>query len=596
MCRIAGIIDPERKEDELLSDISEMCNILQHGGPDGQGTYISAKTHLAFGHRRLALLDLSEAGRQPMSYDKDRFQITYNGEIYNYPSLKKELEGKGYQFHTLCDTEMILVAFKEWGIEAFSKFKGMFAIALLDNVTQQVYLVRDASGIKPLYYFHSSKKLYFASEVRAFSIFRELNEKEVKAKILLLAYGHIPEPLTALKNVLMLGKGQFLQFDIASGKTKFSTFKSYAFSESIKERQQALNDINEKLEKSVSRHLLSDAPIGVFLSGGIDSSLLALLAHKRTGERLKTLSLYFNEAQFSEKKYQDIIIDQAKCDHAQFLLTGEEFSSHFERILNEMDSPTTDGINTWFISKYAKDYGLKAVLSGVGSDELFGGYPSFRRISVVKYFKKLPTFILKALSHSGKKIKRLIFLSIPGATGEYLFLRGIYIPSEIAEILSIPENKVWEVLRSVPIVPPIDKLNEKNQASWMELNLYMQNQLLRDSDVMSMAHGIEIRVPFLDPSLIDKALSISSKIKYSGLYPKQILIDSFDKLLPEAIWKRKKMGFTFPFKDWLKGNKFVEHTMTNNRSYQEVFNKFQSGKLSWAHVMAILVLEHKLNG
>ena len=596
MCRISGIVDPSRPIEELQLSVKRMSSILKKGGPDGEGIYISDKDHLVFGHRRLALLDLSEAGHQPMSYNNDQYNITYNGEIYNYPQLKIELEKEGFVFHTLCDTEMILAAFAAWGTKAFKKFNGMFAFALFDNRNDMIYLVRDPSGIKPLYYYYQKHKLYFSSEVKSLSIFPELDQQDPNAKILLLAYGHIPEPHTTLKEVKMLPKGTFFSFHTKSGNSKLTNFLQYQYFESISDKPEAMNLIFEKLSSSVSSHLLSDAPIGVFLSGGIDSSLLALLAHKKTGDHLNTLSLYYNELKYSEKKYQDLIIDTVKCRHRQFLLTGMEFSKHFESIVNDMDMPSTDGLNTWFISKYAKECGLKAVLSGVGSDEMFGGYPSFRRISNMKIAKKLPNSLLRSFQYSQKnKLKRLAFLSIPGCKGEYLYLRGRMLPSDIVPYSEVSQKKIWDILSEEETTNmEIDSLSYGNQASWMEMNLYMQNQLLRDSDVMSMAHGVEIRVPFLEKDLVSAALSLTSKIKFKGHHPKQLLIDTFKKLIPEPIWNRPKMGFAFPYKEWMKDNEFVKNTMHKNALLGASYQKFNQGILPWSHILSLMVMHHKI--
>ena len=411
---------------------------------------------------------------------------------------------------------------------------------------------------------------------------------------MLLAYGHIPESITSLKDVKMLPKGNYLTFEIGTGKSELNCYKSFKYEEIIEDRMDAIDTVNKRLSEAVHGHLLSDAPIGVFLSGGIDSSLLTLLAHKYSGDHLNTLSIYFNEAKFSEKKFQDIVIEQANCNHKQYLLDGSYFSEHFEQVVNDMDQPSIDGINTWFISKYAKDSGLKAVLSGVGSDELFGGYPSFKRMRTLKILKKVPSFILqKLVTFSNNKVKRFAFLSIPGIRGEYLFLRGIFLPSDIAAILNIKEDEVWKILNEVPLVPENKNLSMGNQASWMEMNLYMQNQLLRDSDVMSMAHGVEIRVPFLDNDVVETALKIDSKEKYSGKLPKQLLIDAFKNFLPKAIWDRPKMGFAFPFKEWLSNNNYVKRTIDSNESYKEIYKRFVKGELQWAHVMALIVLHAK---
>ncbi|MGH2564935.1 MAG: asparagine synthetase B family protein, partial [Ginsengibacter sp.] len=351
--------------------------------------------------------------------------------------------------------------------------------------------------------------------------------------------------------------------------------------------------IKESLHKAVGGHLLSDAPIGVFLSGGIDSGIITALASGYQHQHLKTLSLYFNEPQFSEKKYQDSIISRVQCKHYQHLLTGNEFRDAFPEILASMDMPGCDGVNTWFISKYAKQHGLKAVLSGVGGDELFGGYPSFNRISLAGRMQQLPAGLLKYAKQSAdKRINRVSYLSLPGVKGLYLFLRGQFIPVQIARRLGATESQVWSILKDHPTLPSLSQLQPKNKASWMELNMYMQNQLLRDADVMSMAHGVEIRVPFLDDEVIKTALSIDPVIKYAGAIPKQVLIDSFKDKLPEAVWNREKMGFALPFTQWMTTSEFVKDTMERgNEAARNSYQKFKEGKLHWSHLMTLMILQ-----
>jgi asparagine synthase (glutamine-hydrolysing) len=258
-----------------------------------------------------------------------------------------------------------------------------------------------------------------------------------------------------------------------------------------------------------------------------------------------------------------------------------------------MDLPSTDGINTWFISKYAKEIGLKAVLSGVGGDELFGGYPSFRRMGKVNMLKKLPkVFLRNSLLASSKKLRRLPYLTLGGPKGKYLFLRGHFIPNEIARQLDIDESQVWDILNDQPMLNPIDQLSVSNQASWIEMNFYMQNQLLRDSDVMSMAHGLEIRVPYLDKEFITLSLQIQSAVKYAGPYKKQLLIDTFKDILPEPIWNRPKMGFSFPFKEWLAKDQFVKDTIHSaGDSSKSNYKKFIEGDMHWSQLMTIVLLQ-----
>jgi asparagine synthase (glutamine-hydrolysing) len=591
LCRIAGIANKSLPSVTIEKLVTQMCNLQKHGGPDDAGIYNCSESNLVLGHRRLALIDLSSTGHQPMLY-QERYVISFNGEIYNFPSLKNELVQMGWQFHTQSDTEVILAAFAQWNTQSFAKLSGMFAFALYDIAEKNLYLVRDPSGIKPLYYSVNNSSIEFASEIRAFAAVE--NKKENKHwPVFQLAYGHIPEPVTTLQDVKPLHKGCFYKFNLSTGANSLQSFTHYSYTNTIFDPAASQDAIKASIQKAVGRHLLSDAPIGVFLSGGIDSGIVTTLASGFQKEHLKTLSLYFKEPQFSEKKYQDSIIEKLHCKYYQHLLTESEFQQSFPGILQAMDMPSCDGVNTWFISKYAKEHGLKAVLSGIGGDELFGGYPSFDRINIADMLKKMPKALLQIARHSStKKLNRLPYLSLEGIKGLYLFLRGQFIPAQIAQQLGATEKEIWTILQEQPILPELSSLAAKNEASWMEINMFMQNQLLRDADVMSMAHGVEIRVPFLDEEVIKTAFSIDARIKYEGPLPKQILINAFKDKLPETVWNRKKMGFSFPFTQWLNDSVFVKDTMEkSNSAYQLNYKKFREGKLHWSHLMSLIILQ-----
>jgi len=595
LCRIAGIINPSLPVEAIEPLVKEMCNTLKHGGPDDEGFYADPENHLVFGHRRLALIDLSPGGHQPMSYADNRYWITYNGELYNYPELKEELTAAGYVFRTSSDTEVILAAFAAWNTNAFNRFNGMFALAILDRGTSIIYLARDASGIKPLYYGITPGGLSFASETRAFSGLSWLQEAEKDWPVFLLAYGHLPEPVTKLKNVKPLQKGCFLRYELTTREWDIECFTFYNHIEQVKDREEARAEIKRLLQASVKRHLLSDAPIGVFLSGGLDSSIMTVLAGRFHSSSLKTLSIVFDEEKYSERKYQDLVIEQLNCQNWQESLTEKTFHENFPVILDAMDLPGCDGINAWCISKYAMESVLKAVLSGLGGDELFGGYPSFRRMDKVNLIRRLHSRILRAGRFSGsKQLRRLAYLSLDGPAGLYLFLRGQFIPADIAKQLDASEKEIWSILESKPLLYEIGRLSDFNQASWMEMNLYMQNQLLRDSDVMSMAHGIEIRVPFLDKEFVRYALSISSDLKSAGMQSKQLLIESFIDDLPRPVWDRPKMGFTFPFAEWLSKSELAKETMMQNGAKGESgYRKFINKQMHWSQFMSLLLLNNK---
>lgn len=591
MCRIAGSVDTGASVESLKGQVEKMCLLQKHGGPDDAGLFAAANSHVVFGHRRLSIIDLSTAAHQPMAYANDKLHLTYNGEIYNYKELKKNLQSLGCQFNTNSDTEVILAAYSQWGVHAFDKFVGMFAFALYDANTNELYLVRDTEGIKPLYYAVTKNGIAFASEVRAFTAIPGLDKENEDWKVFLMAYGHIPEPNTTLKNVLQLPKATYLVYRLQTGKYSVHSYNSLNHSSDIiKDRIDAIELIRELLSLSVKRHMISDAPIGVFLSGGLDSSILAMLANRTQTSSLNTLSIYFEDELYSEKKYQDELKTILHCNHHQHLVTEKAFHESLPDVIQAMDIPSCDGINTWFISKYARENGLKAVLSGIGGDELFGGYPSFKRMRLTNGLANLPKMLLRSGRYWGNtKYKRIAYLSIKGIVGKYLFLRGQFIPSEIAEYLDMSESEVWAILEKPFMVQPTPQTAQE-EAAWMETHLYMQNQLLRDADVMSMAHGLEIRVPFLDKEFVQVVNKIDATVKFGQGLPKQLLIDAFKTDIPENIWNRSKMGFTFPFAQWLKNDNYASGI--SNKKFEPNRKKFMEGNMHWSQFFTMMLIEN----
>ncbi|RYD72414.1 MAG: asparagine synthase (glutamine-hydrolyzing), partial [Sphingobacteriales bacterium] len=519
----------------------------------------------------------------------DNLVITFNGEIYNYLELKDELKQLNFNFSTKTDTEVILAAYSAWGKESFNKLKGMFALALHDRNKALVYLVRDKAGIKPLYYATSSGNLTFASEVKAFSCTSEKYTENTDWKVFLLAFGHIPEPFTTLANVQMLPKASVLEYHTVTSTYKISAFTQKIQSKTITSKKEAESLISKFLSEAVKRHLIADARIGIFLSGGVDSSLLTLIADKNVNASVNTLSINFDDEQFSEKKFQNLISSKIKFEHAEYTVSEAAFNSLLPRAMEAMDQPTTDGINSWFVNYYAKQKNLKAVLSGVGADELFGGYPSFKRMRRVNLLAALPGFLLKAGKYFNKPaVKRTYYLSYKNAAGKYLFLRGFFTPPEISKILNLSLTEINTTLNKLEAQIP-KHLGVEEQASWLETNLYMQNQLLKDTDFMSMQHGVEVRVPFLDEDVVAAVNAIHNDLKYKAEKPKNLLIDAFYGTLPETIWNRKKMGFTFPFQNWLvKNDFFIERfNRSPNDFVDRLITDFKSGKVHWSKMMAV---------
>ncbi|HEY9197576.1 MAG TPA: asparagine synthase (glutamine-hydrolyzing), partial [Mucilaginibacter sp.] len=343
MCRIAGIIDPGSGVHLIREKVGVMCQALQHGGPDDEGMFYDETTHLVFGHRRLSIIDLSANGHQPMADVDKKVWITFNGEIYNYLEIRNELLMLGVHFNSVTDTEVIIAAYLQWGTQAFARLRGMFAFALFDSIRGLTYLVRDTAGIKPAYYAAQNGRLSFASEVRAFAAAGLETLPDTSWPIRFLAFGHIPEPYTTLKNVFSLPKGHYLRWDHTSATYVIKSYQQAATDAQITDIDEARRLIRDTLVKSVNRQMIADAPLGVFLSGGIDSSLITLLADKEKKQQLKTISIFFSEKNYDEQPYQRVVLDKVSGQNFSHLVKQQDFENYLPKIIGAMDMPTTDG-------------------------------------------------------------------------------------------------------------------------------------------------------------------------------------------------------------------------------------------------------------
>ena len=565
-----------------------MCQALRHGGPDDEGIFLDEQNHVGFGHRRLSIIDLSINGHQPMADNTQRVWITFNGEIYNYLELRGNLLKSGVRFQSNTDTEVILLTYLEWGIEAFAKFRGMFAFALYDSFKGLTYLVRDTAGIKPLYYLAQNSALCFASEIRAFTAAGITQEKEPGWQIRFLAFGHIPEPYTTLKNVFCLPKGHYLCWNNITSTYTINPYHQEQVKEQISDINEAQQLIRNTLIKAINQQLIADAPIGVFLSGGIDSSLITLLADQQKKEQLKTISIFFNEQNYNEQSYQRVILDKIHGESFSHLIRQQDFEAEFPQIMSAMDMPTTDGINSWFISKCAHRNGLKAVLSGIGADELFGGYPSFSRIKYLQYLRKINPSVFSVLERFlPDRYKKLTFLVNDHQLADQLLLRGLFSPEDIAQLIDADTKHVRDTLFDTDNTPGLNQYDEAH-ASWLETNLYMKNQLLRDADVMSMSHGLEVRVPFLDEDFTRLVASIDSTVRFDNRQPKKLLIESFNDILPPVIWNRPKMGFTFPLQQWMVAHKEISNSdFYRGKLAHTIVKRFKNNSMHWSKAFAL---------
>ena len=632
MCAIAGVFCRNNKlpVDILQGAVHKMNQAQARRGPDDQGVFSEAQINadqnadkrgltisenqrrnprgsaIVLGNCRLAIIDLSSAGHQPMHYkakDGRAFWITFNGEIYNFEELKRSLTGKGYVFKTHTDTEVIQALFAEYGEASFRMLRGMFAFALFDVRAGKLFLVKDYYGIKPLYYFKDNEKVVFASTIGALLESGLVpREKNPKALISFLLLGSVPLPLTTIKNVFGLEAGHYLviEKDKDPQKTKYYDPLDAFFEKKDVDFNSAVSEVKRRLEDSVKHHLISDAPLGVFLSGGLDSSALsALAAHLSTSDidKLITLSVVFDEKEFSEEYHSDRAAQKIGSDHRKIKITKEDFYNSFEEIFRAMDQPTIDGINTFFVSWAAKKAGLKAVLSGLGGDEVFCGYPAFRRAALVRYIQKFPLFIkspLTLFSFLGDRFAKLAYFSEDDILSFYLMNRGLFSPDETAKLLGISQREVTNVIRDDIFSHlraqegRLQKLHPVDLLSYFEITLYLQNQLLKDTDFMSMYHSVEVRVPFLDRPLVEYVASLDPKMKISKKINKPLLAEAVRDIVPQEILTRKKMGFTFPFAEWLKEDTDIDYN--DDFIAADLAIKFKAGKLHWSRFWALAIL------
>lgn len=561
MCGICGVWGKQDflEEKSVRVAVEAMNESQKNRGPDDSGSSfdVFGDYFLALGHRRLSILDLSAAGNQPMLWQCQKsngfLKIVFNGEIYNFLDLRRELSAKGFSFKTQTDTEVILALFESEGEEAFLKLRGMFAFALWDGRNKSFYLVRDRFGVKPLYWAKKGDFLVFASTVKAIAKSKLMPlSRNDDAWLAFLLFGSVPLPMTTWQEIKAIPAGCFLRVN-SEGKKLERYYSSLPFFMNAKE--DSSERIGKILEDSVTGHLISDAPLGVFLSGGLDSSAIAVLAAINRRQPITTISIYFDEKDFSEEKYQLAVAKKISSRHISIKLTKKDFLEGLSSAFAAMDQPTVDGLNTYFIARAAREAGVKVVLSGLGSDEIFLGYPNFRRARRLRLISRWSLF--SCLGFLGGRYKKMAFLKVGGILGFYLVFRGIFSPAEAAALSGVTEKEVFDFLSRLennifgadrPILEAMDPIQ---LLSYLETKLYMQNQLLKDSDFMAMAHSVEIRVPFVDNLVIEHVAGIVPEVKLRGKFNKQLLIDALADKLPPVVYERRKMGFSFPFQQWL---------------------------------------------
>ncbi len=603
MCGIAGIItsEPGTNAELTRETLTAMQTALAHRGPDGKGHYTSKSGMASLCHTRLSIIDLSKSGHQPMVID-GQIAITFNGEIYNHQALRIELEDQGVQFSSDSDTEVILRLYEKYGEQCVTYLRGMFAFFIWDERSQSGFAARDPLGIKPFYYTHKNDHSFaFSSEVRSLlkANFHtnELSQDGLKSYFLT---GTIAEPNTLLTDVFMLPAGHTLRW--TSNTLKKTPYWSLSFKPQQMSQSQAITLTRNALESTVKAHFVSDVPVGIFLSGGIDSTALVALACKITGARLNTYSIAFESPQWNEGHIAKRVAEHFGTHHTEFLITAELAKPLFAEFIAAVDQPTIDGFNTFCVSKFARDSGEKVVLSGVGGDELFAGYQSFSTIpTMMRWGRSLRTAskLFDLISHSlGKKLpskalRILDYLKQPESLAKaHQSFRGIFSQQESHALTSLigSRSSHYNQTREAhspdsPIIhTPMSAPTQADQISQLELQTYMRNQLLRDSDVMSMACGLELRVPFVDKELIDTISKVPATYRLD--LGKQLLIKAVPEI-PVWVSNRPKQGFRFPFDEWFNHE---WHQLIKTQPATPHWIKLRP----WYRRWSITVLEHWL--
>jgi asparagine synthase (glutamine-hydrolysing) len=568
MCGIAGVLSftDTRPDNSVASSLSAA---LAHRGPDGEGVYQSGAVLLV--HRRLAIIDPTPAGAQPMVSPDGRYRLVYNGEVYNHRELRTELEARGERFHSSSDTEVLLRLLVSEGPSALVRIRGMFALALWDQREQTLLLARDRFGIKPLYVARNTARVAFASEVgalrRAGLVDRTVSAAGVLAY---LAWAHIPAPLTWLDDVESLPPATWRRYG-ADGRSLDAIYAdpavAYVTRDSEPDEQTLRDSTAAAVRSAVRAHLVADVPVGVFLSGGIDSGAIVSAAREVVGSDLRTYTVTVDDADYSEAAVAEQVARAFGTTHHALRVDATHVADDLAAIVQRLDQPTADAVNTYYVARAVAASGVKAVLSGVGGDELFGGYPSFERVPAAMRISRVlgPAMpatgvMATAALPAWRAAKWRHFAHDPEIEQGYRALRGFFMPEELPALIgpALKDRAVREAAESA-LVAAEDRMFEASGAeravasvARLETRGFLGGQLLRDIDAVSMAHGLEVRVPFVDADL-QRVVWPALGAHASLLKGKRLLHETLAQPLPADVTGRPKQGFTLPFATWMRG-------------------------------------------
>ena len=558
MCGITGILHFNKLPD-APQRVVRMTNAIAHRGPDAEGFYDDPC--IALGHRRLSILDLSGAANQPFFDTTGNYVMVFNGEIYNYLELKQRLSD--YPFTTSSDTEVLMAAFCKWGIDCVKELEGMFAFALWDKRNETLWLARDRMGVKPLYFFRNENAFAFSSEKRSLLASSLINPQiDQQSLFEFLSLQSTGYPNAIINNIHQLQAGCCMKLTESASDT--IRYWSLTDNKEIIESDPATirKTLFDKMNEAVAKRMMSDVPMGAFLSGGIDSSAVVALMSLNSREKINTFNLSFTEKEYDESGYAETIANRFGTNHVKHLLKPEDFLDNVVAGLDAMDSPSADGINTFVLSAAIRSAGLKVALTGIGGDELFAGYPGFMRYYKLNNastgyqlsypLRKLASLLLKqSSSNRNKRFSELLAIKDTSISNVYPIIRKIFSPDLIRQLVNTNVQQIGLEKMLKDELRKIGKFDLFSQYSIAEYMGYAQHTLLKDADQMSMAVGLEIREPFFDHQLVEYVLSIPDHIKYPN-FPKQLMVEALEPLLPNEVVHRKKQGFVLPWEKWMR--------------------------------------------
>ena len=571
MCGICGFTGELEQREDILK---KMTDVITHRGPDSDGYFTD--DYIAMGFRRLSIIDL-EKGDQPIESEKGNLVITYNGEIYNYKELKKELEGLGHSFKTNSDTEVLLVAFDEWGEDMLEKLRGMFAFAIYNKDTKALFLARDFFGIKPLHYTQIGDDLVYASEIKSIlehpKFVKEFNDKALDAY---LSFQYCPQPMTFFKNVYCLLPGHFLWYRDGVVETQ-KYFEAKFKPDNEMSKQQAVDKIASVFEDSINAHKIADVEVGCFLSSGVDSSLVSTYFE---GQKTFTVGFDFGE-KYNEITWAQALSEKIGVEHHAKLISSEEFWAAVPKVQYHMDQPLADPscIALYFVAKLASEY-VKVVLSGEGADELFGGYTIYNDPRVFKWYQKIvPYFLRKGICAIAKKL--------PDIKGRDYLIRATH-PLEkrfIGNAYMYDKKQKQQILKNPAIASDPSKLcrrlytrarryDDVTKMQYLDINMWMVGDILLKADRMSMANSLELRVPFLDKEVFKVASTIPTDLRVNKFNTKYAMRKAAARRLPDEVAEKEKLGFPVPTRVWLRDDHYynVVKDMFMSATAEKFFN------------------------